>query len=255
MKAVIVSTLLVGVSVGAAAQESLPRTPWGDPDLQGIWFYQIQTPRERPEAFADRAVLSPDEAAAYVAEQHAALESRQTRGDWLIRTGLTGRRTSRIVDPLNGRLPARTPAAQRRADTEGNLWVERAAMDPKTANGGSDASWDGPSRFAACRSSSECRFFKPQTMWPSRTSSASCVWYPSPPERLSLGRFGSGVDGPAGVGRVTRSSLKRPTSMESGHSKELVRICDSSSGSRGTRGRWTTNTPSTTHSRSPAPGP
>jgi hypothetical protein len=203
MKAVIVSTLLVGVSVGAAAQESLPRTPWGDPDLQGIWFYQIQTPRERPEAFADRAVLSPDEAAAYVAEQHAALESRQTRGDWLIRTGLTGRRTSRIVDPLNGRLPARTPAAQRRADTEGNLWVERAAMDPKTANGGSDASWDGPSRFAACRSSSECRFFKPQTMWPSRTSSASCVWYPSPPERLSLGRFGSGVDGPAGVGRVT----------------------------------------------------
>ena len=131
MKAVIVSTRLVGVSVGAAAQESLPRTPWGDPDLQGIWFYQTQTPLERPEAFADRAVLSPDEAAAYVAEQHAATESNQTRGDWLIPTGLTGRRTSRIVDPPNGRLPARTPAAQHRANTDGHLWVERAADGPE----------------------------------------------------------------------------------------------------------------------------
>ena len=112
-------TLLLGVAPAQPTQGPTENAllPWGDPDLQGIWFYQTQTPLERPEAFADRAVLSPEEAAAYVAEQHAAVESNQTRGDWLILTGLTGRRTSRIVDPLNGRLPARTPAAQRRADT------------------------------------------------------------------------------------------------------------------------------------------
>ena len=126
---------LLGVSFAANAQpddaNAVPRTRWGDPDLQGIWFYQTQTPLERPEAFADRAVLSPEEAAAYVAEQHATLERGQTRGDWLILTGLTSNRTSRIVDPPNGRLPARTPAAQYRADTDGNLWVERGADGPE----------------------------------------------------------------------------------------------------------------------------
>ena len=35
------------------------RLPWGDPDLQGIWFYQTQTPLERPEAFADRPYCRP----------------------------------------------------------------------------------------------------------------------------------------------------------------------------------------------------
>ena len=131
---IIVGLLLILPSATTAQPDdatALPRTPWGDPDLQGIWFYQTQTPLERPEAFADRALLSQEEAAAYVAEQHATIESNHTRGDWLILTGLTSRRTSRIVDPPNGRLPIRTTAAQHRADTGGNLWVARAALGPE----------------------------------------------------------------------------------------------------------------------------
>ena len=130
----IVGLLLMLPSATAAQPDdasAVPRLPWGTPDLQGIWFYQTQTPLERPEAFADRAVLSPEEAAAYVAEQHAARESNQTRGDWLILTGLTGRRTSRIVDPPNGRLPARTTAGQRRAETIGSPPNDRSADGPE----------------------------------------------------------------------------------------------------------------------------
>ena len=41
---------------GAAAEA--PRTPWGDPDLQGIWEYWTFTPLQRPEDMADRAVLT-----------------------------------------------------------------------------------------------------------------------------------------------------------------------------------------------------
>ena len=134
----ILGLLLMLVSATAAQPDdatALPRTPWGDPELEGIWFYQTQTPLERPEAFADRAVLSPEEAAAYVSEQHAARVSNQTRGDWLILTGLTDRRTSQIVDPPNGRLPARTSAGQHRANVGGNLGVERGTDGPEDREG------------------------------------------------------------------------------------------------------------------------
>ena len=42
---------------------TMPRTPWGDPDLQGIWDYWTFTPLERPAEFADRDVLTAEEAA------------------------------------------------------------------------------------------------------------------------------------------------------------------------------------------------
>src|SRR5438552_15039815 len=38
-----------------------PRTPWGDPDLQGVWDYRTITPLERPQNMAGRAVLSDEE--------------------------------------------------------------------------------------------------------------------------------------------------------------------------------------------------
>ena len=100
---------------------AVPRMPWGDPDLQGIWLYQTSTPLERPEAFADTAVLTPEEAAAYVAERHLLFNGVQLRGDWPDGRGLANRRTSLIIDPPNGRLPARTAAGQHRAQTIGNL--------------------------------------------------------------------------------------------------------------------------------------
>ena len=38
----------------AADAGMMPRTPWGDPDLQGIWDYRTITPLERPEELAGR---------------------------------------------------------------------------------------------------------------------------------------------------------------------------------------------------------
>ena len=65
MKAVIVSSLLVGFPAFAVAQASLPPTSWGAPDLQGVWDFRTATPLQRPGALADKAVLTDEEAAAF----------------------------------------------------------------------------------------------------------------------------------------------------------------------------------------------
>src|SRR5439155_7298982 len=44
---------------------TMPRTAWGDPDFAGVWNYATMTPLERPREFADKDVLTADEAAAY----------------------------------------------------------------------------------------------------------------------------------------------------------------------------------------------
>ena len=117
----------------AAGQESAPtpepaklRTPWGEPDLQGIWSYATFTPLQRPGDLAGRQFLTPEE----VAEQNLADATRATserRGElsrerdlalaynqvWWDRGTSTGR-TSLIVDPPGGRLPPLTPEAERR---------------------------------------------------------------------------------------------------------------------------------------------
>jgi len=121
-----VALLALPLALGAAW--SPPRTPWGDPDLQGVWNYATMTPLERPRDFASRAVLTAEEAAAYeqqtVARQAA---TNNTAGpDWWdagTRT-LIDRRTSLIVDPDNGRLPSQTDDAKARA-------VARAASRPR----------------------------------------------------------------------------------------------------------------------------
>ncbi len=103
-------------------QSGMPRTPWGDPDLHGIWDYRTMTPLQRPSDLADKAVLTAEEAAAY---EQAEVESRADYDAlptvhakfWLdYGTELTAdRRTSLIVDPPNGRVPAQTAVAQARA--------------------------------------------------------------------------------------------------------------------------------------------
>jgi len=120
--------LAVPIAIAHAAPWTAPRTPWGDPDLQGVWNYATMTPLERPRDFASRAVLTAEEAAAYeqqtVARQAA---TNNTAGpDWWdagTRT-LIDRRTSLIVDPDNGRLPSQTDDAKARA-------VARAASRPR----------------------------------------------------------------------------------------------------------------------------
>ena len=116
-----------------------PRTSWGDPDLQGIYNYATSTPLQRPRQLGDKQNLTDDEAAE-LQEQVAANLTRDRRDGgpeadvsrayndhWMDpkRLLLTAdKRTSLIVDPPDGRLPARvpqqmTPALQKaRADQE-----------------------------------------------------------------------------------------------------------------------------------------
>jgi hypothetical protein len=139
-----VTTTVAARAQSEAAEWSVPKTPWGDPDLQGIYNYGTSTPLERPEQLSDRPVLSEEEAAAL--ESGLAEAMNQDRRDggaeadvrrnyneaWTdaSRTQFTAdNRTSLIVDPPDGRLPPRvqhelTPAEQE-AQAEAALSLQR----------------------------------------------------------------------------------------------------------------------------------
>ncbi len=96
-----------------------PRTPWGDPDMQGAWTTQTTTPLERPARYGDRVLLSHEEVAGLQREADIRGDRPPAPGDtgtsnqfWNEPTRVLSR-TSLIIDPPDGRLPALTPAAQR----------------------------------------------------------------------------------------------------------------------------------------------
>ena len=112
-----------------------PRTPDGQPDLQGLWTNTSLTPFERPRDLADKEFFTPAEAAAY-AKQMGLQQNRDRRGAtaeedvggayndaWFDRGSAVGsnRRTSVVIDPKDGRVPALTPSA-------GNAVAARAAI-------------------------------------------------------------------------------------------------------------------------------
>ncbi len=104
----------------AADEFTPPRTEWGQPDLQGVWNFSSNVPMERPERFGDREFMTVEE----VEELRARLAARDAASDqavpqseggpggyndfWVESAGITDQiRTSHIVYPTNGRLPAR----------------------------------------------------------------------------------------------------------------------------------------------------
>jgi hypothetical protein len=112
-------TLNLGAQAPASSQKpwTLPRTEWGDPDLQGVYNYATLTPLERAAAYANKLVLTEQEAAAYENQNidRQAANTLVTAGaDWWDpgMRHLVDRRTSLIVDPPNGRMPPLTPQAQ-----------------------------------------------------------------------------------------------------------------------------------------------
>jgi hypothetical protein len=105
-------------------------TPWGEPDLQGIWTDETDTPLQRSPKFANQEFFTEAQRAALDRQRAAMLgrERRAERGtvadvagaynDVFTPKKRTGARTSRIVDPPNGRLPPLTPEAQKAAAAE-----------------------------------------------------------------------------------------------------------------------------------------
>ena len=158
--------------VMAEAQEppaeswTVPRTPEGQPDLQGVWANNTATPLERPEELGDKATLTDEELArlqerysrlfasgesdaafadsvfvAALSDQESFSSRDTTTGNynqfWLVDRDFADNRTSLVVDPPNGRLPPLTPAAQRLvdaraahlADNPASSWTDRRLQE------------------------------------------------------------------------------------------------------------------------------
>jgi hypothetical protein len=121
--------LLVGaVSITAlSAQAPSLKTAWGEPDLQGIWTDESDTPLQRSPKFANQETFTEAQRAELDRERSALMrrDKRVERGTELDVAGAynavftsqkrTGARTSLIIDPPNGRIPPMTPEAQKLA--------------------------------------------------------------------------------------------------------------------------------------------
>ena len=146
--AVVAAALLVPASEAGQA-----KTPWGDPDLQGGWSYATLTPLERPDDLAGKEVFTDEEAAEFIEQtlQRRNADRRDEDGSrggfingtvqtsdlaraynefwWDKGTAIVGtNRTSLIVDPPDGKLPALTPEAQKRV-------TDRTAVVARPAHG------------------------------------------------------------------------------------------------------------------------
>jgi hypothetical protein len=117
-------------AASAIAPSEALKTPWGEPDLQGIWMDETDTPLQRPAKYATQEFFTEAQRAELDA-QRAALggkDRRRERGTELDVTGSyndlfisrkhAGVRTSRIIDPPDGRIPQFTPEAQKIAAAE-----------------------------------------------------------------------------------------------------------------------------------------
>ena len=152
------------LSIPAAAQSdsgsAVLRTADGHPDLGGVWDFRTVTPLERPEEFSDREFLTEEEVAGYAAEQvlarNADLNREEKKAETTERGLVNGttesidlalayndfwwdrgtvvvetRRTSLVVDPPNGQIPALTDAGAARA-------AERVRVNQRPTEGPED---------------------------------------------------------------------------------------------------------------------
>ena len=114
--------LSLAVAPVAGQRWKAPRTPWGDPDLQGNFTnkYEQSTPLERPRELEGRRVedISGAELADILAKRERQVSERPAGvGPLQFRDVLEVTKASRawlIIDPPDGRIPALTPEAQRR---------------------------------------------------------------------------------------------------------------------------------------------
>jgi hypothetical protein len=129
----------------------VPKTPWGEPDLQGVWTSdgEAGVPFERPSQFANKEVLEG-------AELEQVLEQRDEQkaeaapifgGEtgagpthWYENWAGKSARTSLVIDPPDGRVPALTPEARQR---------QQSAAAARRGRGAAD-SWEDRSLYDRC---------------------------------------------------------------------------------------------------------
>ena len=139
---VIPAILLAGNVISQTDSSYNQRTPWGDPDISGMWSYASFTPLQRPERLGEKEFYTPEEAAQIFANTQQDVADRP--GDvgsynyqWFDRGEVSADfRTSLIVEPSNGRLPVNeaTIASQRERaeylrEHSADSWLDRTNWD------------------------------------------------------------------------------------------------------------------------------
>ncbi len=141
---VVLVLMFVAIAAPAVSQSvDTARTPWGDPDLQGVWSYATLTPLERAPELEGRPFYSPEEEAAYTTLRKSDRPDRPGvdpggynalwwDGGWV----LPDHRTSQIVDPPTGRLPLKAAGkaqaaarGERRRMHPADSWTDRTNWD------------------------------------------------------------------------------------------------------------------------------
>ena len=125
MRHLIILAVTALLAAAQAKHYTPPKTPWGDPDLQGMWPGQLRAPMQRPMDLGERKTLTEEE---FLKREEQ--NKRQAQADneefapanravgigppsyWTER-GRPSRQTSLIVDPPNGRMPPLTPEGKR----------------------------------------------------------------------------------------------------------------------------------------------
>jgi hypothetical protein len=114
------------LAVSVSSPASALKTPWGEPDLQGIWTDETDTPLQRPAKYAAQEFFTAAQRAELDEARTAVLgnaDKRSERGtardvagaynSQFVSFKRTGARTSLIVDPPNGQMPPLAPEAQK----------------------------------------------------------------------------------------------------------------------------------------------
>jgi hypothetical protein len=137
----------VAIAMAAASAQAqtsnLPRTPWGDPDLSGLWTNATLTVLQRPAELAGKEFFTAEEAASFertrIAQTNADRPAREgdvgAYNDVFFERGKRGvksRRTSLIVEPRDGRIPPFTPDARQKADAREMEEAVRPADGPES---------------------------------------------------------------------------------------------------------------------------
>ena len=158
--------LVAAVAMSAAEKAAIPRTGDGRPDLQGTWSYATLTTLERPAEFKNKPFLTAAEAAEFEkrtlkiqdrdrrdgdgptgrgSDGRTDLDRAYNQGWWEFGSKIVGtRRTSLVIDPPDGMIPALTPDGARRALDRRGLWLANGNYEGGAAGTGLDSYVDRP---------------------------------------------------------------------------------------------------------------